>query len=127
MSYSRRGRPNRIYRSRKDRVFFGVCGGIAEHFDWNPWAVRFGLIALQLLTWWPIVAYVILGFVLAEAPRRPFAGSEDEEFYNVYRGSRSDALGKAHRTYEAMNKRLQRLESVVTSPSFDIEEEFRNL
>lgn len=123
-SYRRR---RRIFRSREDNVFFGVCGGIAEHFGWSAWAVRFGLIALTILWWWPALAYVIAGLMMPLAPPRPVFSTEDEEFYATYEGSRSDALRKVRRSYEQMEKRLQRLESVVTRPGFDLDEEFRKL
>ena len=29
-----------LYRSRRNRIFGGVCGGIAEWLGWNPTAVR---------------------------------------------------------------------------------------
>ena len=32
--------PKRLYRSRKERVWAGVCGGIAERFGWDPIVVR---------------------------------------------------------------------------------------
>ena len=32
--------PKRFYRSRTDRVWLGVCGGIAERFGWEPTLVR---------------------------------------------------------------------------------------
>lgn len=37
----------RLYRSSKDRVIAGVCGGIAEYFDIDPVIVR--IIAVVLL------------------------------------------------------------------------------
>ena len=30
----------RLYRSRKERMLFGVCGGVAEYFDVDPTLVR---------------------------------------------------------------------------------------
>ena len=32
--------PKRLYRSRKERVIAGVCGGIAQRFGWDPIVVR---------------------------------------------------------------------------------------
>jgi len=37
----------KFYRSKKDRVIAGVCGGMAEYFDIDPIIVR--LIALSLV------------------------------------------------------------------------------
>src|SRR3954447_23194367 len=38
--------PRRLYRSRKDRVLGGVCGGIAEYFGIDPIIVRLAAVAL---------------------------------------------------------------------------------
>ncbi len=39
--------PKRLYRSRKNHMISGVCGGIAEYFNVDPTIVR--LIAVLLL------------------------------------------------------------------------------
>ena len=36
--------PKRLYRSRKNRMICGVCGGVAEYFSIDPSLVRLGLI-----------------------------------------------------------------------------------
>jgi phage shock protein C len=117
-----------LYRSREEAVFFGVCGGIAEQYDWSPWIVRLVAVILQLTIFpWLIVAYLIMGLVMKRAPHKPFENFEEEEMYNSYQASRSEALQKVRRTYDQLNVRLQHLESIVTSPSFKVEDEFRNL
>ncbi len=59
----------RLTRSTHDRVIAGVCGGIAEHFGWDPTLVRIGYILLSFLsTLFPgILIYLILWFVVPEA------------------------------------------------------------
>lgn len=118
----------RFYRSRENAILFGVCGGIAEQYDWSPWAVRFAALLLQLTVFpWLILVYLCAGLFMKPAPRTPFRNFEEEEIYNSYQTSRSDALNKIRRTSDNLNQRLQRLESIVTSPSFKYEDEFRNL
>jgi phage shock protein C len=117
-----------FYRSRQDALLFGVCGGIAEQYDWSPWAVRCAAILLQCTVFpWLILVYLIAGLFMKPAPRTPFQNFEEEEIYNSYQTSRSDALNKIRRTSDNLNQRLQRLESIVTSPSFKYENEFKNL
>lgn len=117
-----------LYRSNDDRVFFGVCGGIAEQYGWSPWAVRFAAIALQCTVFpWLIVAYLFCGLFMKQAPHTPFHSFEEEEIYNSYQTSRSDALHKIRKTYEKLNERLGRLETIVTSPTFKYEDDFKNL
>lgn len=59
----------RLTRSTHDRVIAGVCGGIAEHFGWDPTLVRIGFILLSFLsTLFPgILIYLVLWFVVPEA------------------------------------------------------------
>ena len=121
---------NRIYRSRTDSVFFGVCGGIAEHFDFPPWGVRiaFIIVTLTVFPWLPIL-YLVLGFAVFKlAPPEEYVEDyESREFWNTYQTSRSEALNKVHRHFQKLDKRLQRLESIVTNPNFELEEELHNL
>ena len=62
-----------------------------------------------------------------EAPVQRFASSEDEEFWNLYQVSRSAALRKVHRRFETLSRRLERIESIVTHPNYDMKREFENL
>ncbi|MEK6809768.1 MAG: PspC domain-containing protein [Nanoarchaeota archaeon] len=59
----------RLYRSRKDRVFGGVCGGIAEYMEVDPVVVRlvwaiFILISMGM----GILAYIIAWAIIPEEP-----------------------------------------------------------
>ncbi|MFC4526526.1 PspC domain-containing protein [Dyella halodurans] len=58
----------RLYRSRSDRKIAGVCGGIAEHFGWDPTLVRLGWVLLTLMGGSGILIYLILWLVMPEAP-----------------------------------------------------------
>lgn len=43
----------------------GVCGGIADYFDWDPTLVRVGYILLSILTAFSgVIAYLILWIVM---------------------------------------------------------------
>ncbi|WP_445143826.1 PspC domain-containing protein [Dyella sp. Tek66A03] len=58
----------RLYRSRNDRKLAGICGGIAEHFGWDPTLVRLGWILLTLMGGSGVLIYLILWMVMPEAP-----------------------------------------------------------
>ncbi|HOB34249.1 MAG: PspC domain-containing protein [Firmicutes bacterium] len=48
----------RVYRSSKDKIIAGVCGGLAEHFQVDPLVVRLGFIALAISSFYlGILAY----------------------------------------------------------------------
>ena len=58
------------YRSRKNRVIAGVCGGFAEALEWDPTLVRILYVVLSICsTAFPgILAYIILWLVMPEEP-----------------------------------------------------------
>jgi phage shock protein C len=59
----------RLYRSRQDRVFAGVAGGIAEYFKVDSTLIRV-MLFLALLTAGPFapLVYIILALIIPEAP-----------------------------------------------------------
>lgn len=120
---------DRVFLSRRDSILFGVCGGIAEYYDVPAWAVRAAAIALAVFTAFTpvIVIYIILALAMKKAPDQPFETYEDEEFWNVYQTSRAEALRKVSRAFEHLDERIQRMERVVTSRDFDLEDEYRRL
>lgn len=59
----------RLYRSRKDRMIAGVCGGLAEYFDIDPVIVRIIAVILLLPGGLPgLLPYIILWIVVPENP-----------------------------------------------------------
>jgi phage shock protein C len=62
--------PQRLYRSPTDRVFAGVCGGLAEHFAWDPSLTRLVYAILTVFTGiFPmLVLYVVMALVIPLGP-----------------------------------------------------------
>ena len=56
----------RLYRSKKDRVIGGVCGGIGEYFNIDPIIVRLICILLLLASGAGLVAYIIAWIIIPE-------------------------------------------------------------
>lgn len=58
----------RLYRSRKDKIISGVCGGIGEYFSIDPVIVR--IIAVILFFWGGsgIIAYIIAMLIIPLDP-----------------------------------------------------------
>jgi len=123
------GRP-RLFRSSTDRMLLGVCGGLAEHFDFSPAGVRLLAVILFIFSgFFPLILlYIVLGVILPPAPLRPaFESEQEEELWDLYHVSRGAAMGKLRQRFQALDRRLQRIESIVTSPEFELEEEYRRL
>lgn len=60
----------RLYRSKKDKIFCGVCGGMAEYFKLDPVLVRAIWVIFTLLfaVLGGILAYVICCIIIPENP-----------------------------------------------------------
>ena len=54
----------RLYRSRTDRVLWGVCGGLAKYFDIDPTIVRVVAVLLIFADGLGILAYIILAILV---------------------------------------------------------------
>ena len=60
--------PKRLYRSGKDRILGGVCGGIAEYLGVDPVIIRILWIIGTLAWGFGILLYIILWIII---PRNP--------------------------------------------------------
>jgi len=59
----------RLYRSKKDKVIAGVCGGIAEYLEVDPVVVRLIWAIVTLLSMGlGILAYIIAWIIIPEEP-----------------------------------------------------------
>ncbi|KKG18133.1 phage-shock protein [Methanosarcina sp. 2.H.T.1A.6] len=57
----------KLYRSKKNRIIAGVCGGIGEYLDVDPTLIRL-LWALFSLNGAGIVGYIIAWIIIPEEP-----------------------------------------------------------
>lgn len=58
----------KLYRSRNDRVFFGVCGGLAEYFDIDPTIVRLVTVIIAVWGGVGVLAYLVAALIIPEEP-----------------------------------------------------------
>lgn len=58
----------RLYRSRKEKMVAGVCGGLAQYFNVDPVIVRVAFVALGVASGVGLLAYIILAIVVPERP-----------------------------------------------------------
>jgi phage shock protein C len=116
-----------IYRSRNG-IIFGVCKGLADHFDFSViWARTIAIIFLIVSGLWPAIGlYLIATFLMKPAPVIPIETKAEKEFYDSYTHSRHLAAHRIKRRYENLEKRLRRMEHIVTAREFDWEERLKN-
>lgn len=122
--------PQRFYRSRTDRVWLGVCGGIAERFGWEPTLVRI-LFVLSIFMFagpFAIFAYVIAAMITPKEPiGRPNLAPEEEQFWrNVSDRPRVTASGLKY-TFMDLEERLRNIERSVTSEEWRLKKAFKDL
>ncbi|MBR5429351.1 MAG: PspC domain-containing protein [Firmicutes bacterium] len=60
----------RLYRSTKNRMLGGICGGVAEYFDIDPTIIRLIYVLLSLFTaCFPgLLLYIICLFIIPNDP-----------------------------------------------------------
>ena len=112
-----------IYRSRKG-VIFGVCRGLAEHFDFSiVWARVIAIIFLLVTGFWPAIGlYLIAALLMKPAPVIPIKTEAEQEIYDSYANSRHLATRRIKRRYENLERRIRRMEHIVTAREFDWED-----
>ncbi|MCF8000429.1 MAG: PspC domain-containing protein [Halanaerobiales bacterium] len=72
----------KLYRSEKDQIIGGVCGGIAEYFGIDPTLVRLAFVLFALIEGAGIIAYIIAWIIIPERPEGHSTKSE-EDVYDV--------------------------------------------
>ena len=118
---------NGIYRSRSGAIF-GVCRGLADHFDFSVfWARAIAIIFLLVSGIWPAIGlYLIAALLMKPAPVVPIKSEAEQEFYDSYTHSRHLAARRIKRRYENLEKRIRRMEHIVTARDFDWDEKLNS-
>jgi phage shock protein C len=114
-----------FYRSRSG-VILGVCKGIAEYFDFSVfWTRAIALIVLLVTGIWPVIGvYILAALLMKPEPVIPLETEAEKEFYDSYTNSGHAAAQRLKRRYENLERRIRRMEHIVTSPEFNWENRF---
>ena len=125
-SNNQRGR-DPLYRSRKG-IFLGVCSGLARHLNMDVFWIRFtAVIAFFITGLWPLTGiYLLTAFLMKPEPVVPFKSPNDREFYDSYTNSHRLATERLKRTYDNIERRIRRMEDIVTAKDFNWNERLRN-
>jgi phage shock protein C len=86
--------PKRLYRSRKDKVIAGVCGGIAEYLNIDPVWVRLIAILTIFLDGMGLIFYIIAWILMPKNPMQ-------EDTINT----RAEAI--AEKAIDRINKKIE--------------------
>lgn len=131
-----------LYRNPRDGKIAGVCAGLADHWDVEHWVVRLGALILLLFTgalaFWAYIA----GWVLLKPRPRVKSYEEDEtvdmeydERVHDYRPRKMFKYGesagirlqRARERLDAALRRVEDMESYVTSRQYNLNKEFSQL
>jgi len=63
--------------------------------------------------------YFLAALLMKPEPVRPLLSEEDREFYHSYTTSRGMAVHRLKRAFDSLDRRIQRMENVVTSRDYD--------
>lgn len=61
----------RLYRSTKDKILGGLCGGIANYFNIDPVIIRLIFVAVMFLGGWAVLAYIIGWIIVPKETATP--------------------------------------------------------
>jgi phage shock protein C len=120
--HNNRREGGRVYRSRNGLIF-GVCRGVADYLCFSVFWFRFLTVCVTLFTgFWPLVgAYILAALLMKPEPVVPFEEDSEQEFYDSYVNSRSMALSRLKRTFDNLERRIRRMENLVTAREYDWE------
>ena len=70
MGYNLRAMTKRLYRSRRERMLSGVCGGLGAYFSLDPTLIRLGWTLTTIFTGvFPgVFAYLLCWLIIPEEP-----------------------------------------------------------
>ena len=123
MTYHTRINRNGIYRSRSGMIL-GVCKGLASHFDFSVfWTRVIAIIVLLVAGFLPAIGlYLLAALLMKPEPVIPINDSGEKEFYDSYIHSRKTAAMRLKRKCDNIERRIRRMEDVVTSREFDFDQ-----
>lgn len=58
----------RLYRSRKNKVLAGICGGLGEYYNVDPVLIRIITVFITLFLGFPLIVYLVAIFVIPQEP-----------------------------------------------------------
>ena len=121
---------HRLYKDWNNKVFTGVCAGIAKYYGWRDanW-LRFGWIMMTFFFGpLPVIAYVFLAIILKPEPKGPlYETPEEEQFWRTFSTRPRMTFSELKHRFRALDRRLADLEQAVTSDEYGLRKAFRDL
>lgn len=121
--------PNKLYKDPKNGKIMGVCAGLADYTGVKANIIRVLLVIGCVFGWFlPLVpVYFILGFVLDPRPADLYRDPEEEQFWRSVRTRPDSTAVDLKRRFRDIDKRIQKMESYMTSKRFRLDRELKGL
>jgi len=108
----------RLYRSRRDTVIAGVCGGLAEYFDVDPSLIRLAVLVTIFLGGAGVVVYLVAWLIVPPNPEQKSSPAFDrnqkikEEVVGELRRVGGDIADRIEGSIEDLEGRPERRSAV---------------
>jgi phage shock protein C len=108
-----------LYRARRGKIF-GVFQGVSNYTGLDAFWLRFFAIILMFFTGIVpmVIAYLVAALLMKLEPPFPLE-PQQEEFYNCVASNRRLALIRLSSRLDSLDRRTQRLETIVTARGSD--------
>ena len=119
----------RLYRDSDKGLALGVCAGVADYFGFDITTTRV-CAAVSLIFFMPATLLVYFGLALLLPKRLNDSGEPsraDSPLQRAVRAEPHGTLSTVSFRFRELETRLQRLEKYVTSPRFQLDQEFETL
>jgi len=116
----------RFYRDADRAVLGGVCAGLARHFGFNLKVTRI----LAVIAFFVAMPVAVIGYLAAVFLLPSTSDPEYLDFEEVREREASrprPTIDEVRRRAADLDARLAKLEKYVTSPRYELDEEFRRL
>jgi phage shock protein C len=143
-SYKRKNR--KLYKNPDKAKVCGVCAGLSEYFDFETWVVRLISVSFFLFSGGTaVVAYFVACFIMETKPgsksnkgcfgikNKAKKKSNDSQYQasvkDVWRkgSAPTELLHKAEEKFTNMERKLQAMETYITSDQYQLEKEFEKI
>ncbi|MDH3533137.1 MAG: PspC domain-containing protein [Gammaproteobacteria bacterium] len=116
-----------FYRNADRALLGGVCAGLADYFGFNLRATRLlTFIAFLMAMPMTVLAYLAAVFLVPARSTR-MDKAADPDFRQTLRSSPARAADDVRRRFQALDRRLARMEKYITSSRYELDREFRQL
>lgn len=124
-----------LYRDPINGKLSGVCAGLANYFGLEVWLVRIMVISAALLggSFLVILAYLAMTFMLEKQPRRYVDELKSKQEHTLKQKPWEQGqtpeflLNTLESDFEKIERDVRNIEAYVTSDTFKVNREFKNM